>query len=90
MQDEDLDVSILFATHAQTLLRYVRATRQIADLEQALTSSRLIGTAIGIVMYAHKITRDEAFERLVASSQHLNRKLADIAETVTRTGELPR
>lgn len=90
LQDEDLDLSILFATHAQTLLRYVRATRQIAHLERALTSSRLIGTAIGILMYAHRITADQAFERLVSSSQHLNRKLADIAETVTRTGELPR
>lgn len=88
-QDEDLDVSILFATHAHTLLRFVRATRQIADLERALTSSRLIGTAIGILMYAHKTTADESFQRLVASSQRLNRKLADIAETVTRTGELP-
>lgn len=89
LQDEDLDLSILFATHAQTLLRYVRATRQIANLERALTSSRIIGTAIGILMYAHKITADEAFQRLVDSSQHLNRKLADIAETVARTGELP-
>lgn len=89
LQAEDLDLSILFATHAQTLLRYVRATRQITNLERALTSSRLIGTAIGILMYSHKITSDEAFQRLVASSQHLNRKLADIAESVTRTGELP-
>lgn len=90
LPDEDLDVSILFATHAQTLLQYIRATRQIANLQRALTSSRLIGTAVGILMYAHRITDDEAFQRLVASSQHLNRKLADIAETVTRTGELPR
>lgn len=90
LQDEDLDVSILFATHAQTLLQYVRATRQVANLQRALASSRLIGTAIGILMYAHRITDEEAFQRLVASSQHLNRKLADIAEAVTRTGELPR
>ena len=90
LQDEDLDVSVLFATHAQVLLRYVRATRQITNLERALTSSRLIGTAIGILMYAHRITSDEAFQRLVTSSQHLNRKLADVAEAVTRTGELPR
>lgn len=90
LQDEDLDVSILFATHAQTLLQYVRATRQIANLQRALASSRLIGTAIGILMYAHRITDEEAFQRLVSSSQHLNRKLSDIAETVTRTGELPR
>lgn len=90
LQDEDLDISSLFATHAQTLLSLVRATRQVTNLERALTSSRLVGTAIGILMYAHKTTADEAFARLVTSSQHLNRKLTDIAESVTRTGELPR
>lgn len=89
MQDDDLDVSVLFATHAQTLLRYVRAEKQIANLQRALASSRLIGTAVGILMYAQRITDDEAFQRLVSSSQHLNRKLSDIAETVARTGELP-
>ncbi len=90
LQDDDLGVSILFATHAQTLLHYVRATRQIAHLQRALASSRLIGTAIGILMDAHRITDEEAFRRLVASSQQLNRKLVDIAEAVARTGELPR
>jgi AmiR/NasT family two-component response regulator len=44
--------------HTKVLLLYVRATDK---LNRALTTSRLIGAAIGILMSALKINQDEAF-----------------------------
>lgn len=85
----DIEVSTMFAAHATTLLRHIQSIDKVANLERALTSSRLIGTAIGILMYANKISADDAFQRLAHFSQHHNRKLVDVADHVTRTGELP-
>ena len=59
------------------------------DLERALTSSRTIGVAIGIVMARELLTEEEAFQRLVKASQHGNVKLRDLADEVQRTGTLP-
>lgn len=86
---ESVDIATLFAAHAQILLTLARQTDKVAHLHQALTTSRLIGNAVGILMYAHRITSDEAFDRLRAASSQLNRKLIDIAGEVTETGELP-
>lgn len=47
------------------------------------------GVAVGILMARHLVTYDEAFAQLVTASQHLNRKLRDIALEVVDTGELP-
>ncbi len=87
--EPDLDVATLFAAHAQILLQNIRATNHVTQLHQALKNSRLIGIAVGILMYAHRLSADEAFERLKASSQRLNRKLADIAAYVAETGQMP-
>lgn len=87
--DDAIDAATLFAAHAQVLLMLARQTDKIENLDRALTTSRLIGYAVGILMSAHSITSDEAFARLRAASSHLNRKLTDIAEEVTETGALP-
>lgn len=36
------------------------------------------------------VSSDEAFELLRSASQHLNRKLRDVAAEIAATGELPR
>ena len=63
-------------------------TRGRAHLETALRSRDLIGQAKGILMYAHRVTADEAFALLVRQSQQTNTKLVAVAETVVRTGTL--
>jgi hypothetical protein len=70
---------------------YDRAAAQAKaeHLEIALASASTIGTALGIIMGREGVTNDEAFDRLRIASQHLHRKLHDIAEEVTVTGELP-
>lgn len=64
------------------------ARDKITNLEQALTSSRRIGMAIGILMARHKITDEQAFELLCAASSSSHRKVRHIAEDVIGVGEL--
>ena len=59
------------------------------QIRAALDSNRVIGTAVGIVMATYQLTAQQAFQLLVAASQHSNRKLRDIAADVTTTGRLP-
>ncbi len=82
-------VAALFAAHARVLLMHADSSTRAAHLDQALISSRQIGTAIGILMHSHKITAEDAFVLLSSTSQHLNRKLNLVADDVTQTGTLP-
>ena len=65
------------------------AHAKIAQLERALQSSRLIGTAIGILMERHKVTSDQAFRELVVASQATQVKLHVLATRLIDTGEWP-
>lgn len=62
---------------------------KVENLRAALTTSRRIGAAIGILMANYKLTEDSAFEVLRRASNTSQRKLRDIAEDVVRTGALP-
>ncbi|MFE9748708.1 ANTAR domain-containing protein [Saccharothrix saharensis] len=82
----ELDAALLelYTTAAVAALRnarrYLRARRQVAQLEQALTSRAVIDQAKGIIMAAHRIAADEAFALLRDQSQRENRKLHELAE----------
>ena len=90
LDDAAVAVAALFAAHARVLILHANAADKAGSLERALSASRQIGAAIGILMATYKVTEDKAFAMLQASSQHLNRKLRDIATDVTETGDLPR
>jgi len=64
------------------------AENRSADLEQALSSNRQIGAAIGILMASHKLTSDRAFALLRKASNDTNRRLRDVADDVVLTGSL--
>jgi GAF domain-containing protein len=87
--DDAFNVGVLFASHARALMVHALSAEEAATLTEALSTSRQIGAAIGILMNVHKITEDRAFDLLRATSQHLHRKLRDIAAEVTQTGTLP-
>jgi GAF domain-containing protein len=72
-------VGLLTATHKD----------RAYHLARALESNREIGVAIGILMARHGLTDEKAFDSLRIASQHLHRKLRDVAAEVTQTGELP-
>lgn len=88
--DFDIGVASILAPLAALSVVHTLRTRDTQHLKEALTSSRQIGTAIGIIMARELVSSDEAFELPRSASQHLNRKLRDIAAEIAATGELPR
>ena len=59
-----------------------------AQMEAALSSSRMIGAAIGIIMASLLVSQSEAFDILKQTSQRTNRKLRDLASEVVETGKM--
>jgi AmiR/NasT family two-component response regulator len=49
----------------------------------------VIGQAQGILIERERITADEAFDILRRASQHLNRRLREVARDLVDTGETP-
>jgi GAF domain-containing protein len=85
----DIDLATVLAAHTSSLIALYEAEEAAAHLEVALDSNREIGTAIGILMAYHKVTREDAFLLLRSASQHLHVKLRDVAADLVETGTLP-
>lgn len=84
-----LSLGAIFASYASlTLLNGLHQDENM-HLSRALESNREIGMAMGILMARELYTPEEAFNRLRVASQHLHRKLHDLAEEVILTGALP-
>jgi GAF domain-containing protein len=82
-------IGTVLAAHAAIAVSAAREREHAEQLEDALLSSREIGMAMGVLMGRGGMTQDEAFALLRQSSQHLRRKLRDIAADVVETGQLP-
>ena len=72
----------LFATHATIALGRARVEDR---LNEALTTRKVIGQAIGIIAERYKITDDRAFHFLVRASTASNIKLREVAQEVVDT-----
>lgn len=79
----------IFAPFAALAVEHRLREQDARNFATALSSSRQIGTAMGILMAQRKVSSEEAFALLRTASQHLNRKLRDVALEVEETGELP-
>ena len=88
-EELDVDVATVFAPFVALSVQSELQERRVANLESALQTNRQIGTAMGILMARRLVTSDQAFDLLREASQHLNRKLHDVAAEVTMTGTLP-
>ncbi|HEY2297066.1 MAG TPA: ANTAR domain-containing protein [Jatrophihabitans sp.] len=86
---EDEVAGRVIATLVANTYDRLAAQAKAEHLKVALASATTIGTALGILIARDGVTSDEAFDRLRVASQHLHRKLHDLAEEVTVTGELP-
>jgi transcriptional regulator with GAF, ATPase, and Fis domain len=84
--EHDVALASVFAAHAAVAMA---TARERGELHAAIDSRDLIGQAKGILMARHHITADQAFDLLRRTSQQLNLKLRDIADSVAETGELP-
>lgn len=88
-EDTSRSAGLLLSTHGALALAAAEAHDKADNLLQALSTSREIGIAMGVLMARHKITRDQAFDLLRIASQHTHRKVSSIALDVVETGELP-
>lgn len=59
--------------------RYWDARKLAGQLDAAMQSRAVIEQAKGILMAVHKISDQEAIQRLITESQHTNTKLRDVA-----------
>lgn len=84
-----LSTGAIFASYTSLVLLNQLHQDESLHLHRALESNREIGMALGILMVRGLHTPEEAFRRLRVASQHLHRKLHDIAEEVIHTGQLP-
>lgn len=73
-----IDREMIAELHADGVL----AAEHVAQLETALSSSRMIGAAIGILMESRKLDQAHAFTVLREASQRSNRKLRDLASSI--------
>lgn len=88
--DADVTVASVLVPLAALAVEAELREHDRENLMQALTSSRQISTAVGIIMTTHRVQSEQAFELLRRASMDLNVKLRDVAEEVTLTGDLPR
>jgi hypothetical protein len=79
----------IFAAYASMAQLAALHQDQAIHLSRAVESNREIGVAMGILMANKRQTQEQAFTDLRIASQHLHRKLRDIAAEVIYTGALP-
>jgi GAF domain-containing protein len=82
-------VGTVLAAHAAIALSAAQEHERAEQLEDALRSNREIGMAMGVLMGRAGVTQDQAFTLLRRASQHLHRKLREVAAEVVDTGQLP-
>lgn len=79
-------IAPVFAARAAIALAHAS---EVAGLRTAIGSRQIIGQAVGILMERHRVTQNDAFQRLVSASQSRHIKLRDLALRITETGEDP-
>lgn len=87
--DDDVAAGSMLIPFAALVLEARLRDEDVGNLRTALETSRVIGTAVGVLMAVHRISQDDAFDVLRRASMDLNRKLREVAEDVTFTGDLP-
>jgi len=87
LTEKSADTGAVIASFASVALMAIRAREEAATLRQGLHSNREIGKAVGLLMAAHHISGEAAFELLRTTSQELNMKLAHVAAQVVKGQE---
>ena len=84
--DQSIATGAVFAAYASMALLAAARQDTTHHLTRALETNREIGVAMGILMAHGRLTSQQAFDQLRSASQHLNRKLHDIAADVASPG----
>jgi GAF domain-containing protein len=85
-EGDDWAIGQALAGHISVILT---AERQIDQLGIAVHTRTSIGQAQGILMERLELNADQAFDFLRRLSSTSNRKLADVAEEIARTRDVP-
>lgn len=87
LHDTDATAALLLATHASLALAHTQAVTSARlhaeQLHKAIDSRDVIGQAKGILMSRRGMSAEQAFDLLRRTSQELNVKLVELAETLT-------
>lgn len=86
MDEEALDVALIFAAHATEAMGKARL---VAGLQTALESRHTIGIAQGVLAARYDISFERAFDVLHRYSNDNNLKLRDVAARVAEERDLP-
>jgi transcriptional regulator with GAF, ATPase, and Fis domain len=87
--DDSHAIASVLAAHGAVAFAGAKEHEKTEHLERAVESRDVIGQAKGILMHKRGITADQAFDMLRTASQHLNRRLHDVAAEVAETGSDP-
>ena len=91
--DEDQEFGSILAAYVSVAVamahRRDEVDRREAALHRGLSTRDVIGQAKGILMERQHLSAGDAFDLLRRTSQRLNRKLADVAQHLAETGEIP-
>jgi GAF domain-containing protein len=91
--DEDQEFCSILAAYLAVAVAMAHRREEVdhreAALHRGLSTRDVIGQAKGILMERQRLSAGDAFDLLRRASQRLNRKLVDVAEHLTETGELP-
>ena len=79
---DSADQGAVLAAFASVALMALAARDDAESLRKGLESNREIGKAVGLLMAAHKVSAEQAFDILRRTSQDLNVKLASVATEV--------
>ena len=77
----------VLASFASVALVSVANQERADSLRRGLESNREVGKAIGLMMAAHQMGSDEAFELLRRASNDMNMKLTEVAREVIENAE---
>jgi AmiR/NasT family two-component response regulator len=77
----------VLSAFASVALMSVANRDRAESLRRGLESNREVGKAIGLLMAAHKIGSQEAFEVLRKASNDMNMKLTAVAREVVENAE---
>lgn len=82
LTQQSVDIGAVLAAFTSVALTAAEQKASAENLRKGLASNREIGKAMGLLMAAHSVSDDEAFEILRSASTRTNTKLADVAGKV--------
>ncbi|MGO4341417.1 GAF and ANTAR domain-containing protein [Pedococcus sp. 2YAF34] len=82
LTQQSADIGAVLAAFTSVALTAAEQKASAENLRKGLTSNREIGKAMGLIMAAHSVSDEEAFEILRSASTRTNTKLADVAGKV--------